>query len=212
MSSYFFNGIPDYHMKNLKPVRSALDNLHNVLELVNIINFQNYSKEETENDFDIAIFSGNYSRSLIKKDSGFFSMHIPFSVIEEENRIKFQSKELGEFLDGRLISIFKNAISSSAQGICYEDILFSISNDFMMSKNNASIYVDEFFSLLSQDHGYLRFDDDEKNENGEIHPRYHFDFFYTNSSSVKIGTYKNADLNIFYSLFDKTIPKRYIRD
>lgn len=37
-----------------------------------------------------------------------------------------------------------------------------------------------------------------------------FDFFYKNSSSVKVGTENFVDIEWFHSLFDKSVPKFYL--
>lgn len=59
----------------------------------------------------------------------------------------------------------------------HEEIVLSISENFGLDVSEAVSYLDEFLSLAIEDHGYFRFDDDQKNEKGDYHPRYHFDFF-----------------------------------
>jgi hypothetical protein len=83
--------------------------------------------------------------------------------------------------------------------------------NFHLEVTEASNYLDAFLHLISEDHGYFRFDDDLGHANGHIHPRYHFDFFCKNSTSVKIGKDKYADIDCFYSLFDSTQAKHYLR-
>ena len=48
------------------------------------------------------------------------------------------------------------------------------------------------------------------NADGDIHPRYHVDVFYKNTTSIKIGYHRDDELSCFYSLVDSKIPKKYL--
>ncbi len=214
MSAFFYNGIPKYYMDGFKAVRGTLDNLFNVLQAIEIVNCCHSCKvENIEGDFnfDLAIFTGDFHRFLIKKDDGYFSMAIPFQVIIEGETVSFNSDLLRENVGGHVISILRNAIVSTLDSShSHEEVILSIVDNFSLSFQDAFLYYDVFTSLLADDHGYFRFDDDEKNENGHIHPRFHFDVFYKNTSAIKIGYEKYDTLDCFYSLVDKKIPKKYL--
>lgn len=212
MTAFFFRDIPKYQSEKFNAVRHPIDNLKNILSLAEIINTCGHciSYEPVEN-FDVVIFSGNFCRALIKKKDGFFSMSLPFQIVDEGNQIRFNFDLLREEVSGQLISILMNAISSCEQGThSHEEIIISICDSFGLDVASATRYCDAFYTLLVDDHGFFRFDDDQKNENGNIHPRYHFDFFFKNTSSVKIGIETPADINSFYSFFDQTKPKYYL--
>lgn len=213
MTAFFFRGIPEYHMRKFCAVRDALDNLENVLQLAELINASSHCRMPAyAPDFDVAIFFGEYCRALIKKSDGFFSMTIPFQIIDDGHRVYFNYDAMEEEVSGRFISIFKNAILTSQGGThSHEEIICSIADSFGLAVPDAVLYYDAYAALLADDHGYFRFDDDPKNENGDIHPRYHFDFFFKNTSSIKIGTDAVVDIDCFYSLFDGSLPKRYLR-
>lgn len=213
MTAFFFKGIPDYRMSGFCAVRDALDNLENILQLAELVNTCAHCKlSEFQEDFDFAIFSGDYCRALIKKSDGYFSMTIPFQIIDDGFRVYFNLDLMEEEVSGSFISIIRNAILTSKSGIhSHEEIICSIVDSFGLSVNEAIPYYDAFATLLTDDHGYFRFDDDPKNQNGNIHPRYHFDFFFKNSSSIKIGTDTAVNMSCFYSLFDGTLPKHYLR-
>jgi len=212
MTAFFFKNIPDHALRGFVPVRDALDNIWNVVALAEILNTCSYCRTDVGDEgFDIAIFAGGFSRALVKKQAGFFSMAIPFQIVETPDGVRFNFNSLAEEVSGLLISIIRNAITTSRHGFCHENIAASIEDNFNVGINLAAIYSDSFIELLCDDHGYLRFDDDPVNENGTVHPRYHFDFFYKNSSSIKIGMDGFVDLECFYSLFDRTLSKRYLR-
>lgn len=211
MSAFFYTGIPAFKLANFRAVRSALDNLSNILEIADLVNTcDHHMTKSHQNNFDFAIFSGSHCRALIRKSDGYFSMAIPFQIINNEKTLRLNYDEIGEEVSGKLISILRNAISTSREFISHEEIVCSICDSFGLEVSEATYYYDAFASLLAEDHGYFRFDDDEKNQNGRVHPRFHFDFFFKNSSSVKFGIEKPADIDCFYSLFDSTWEKHYL--
>lgn len=213
MSSYFFKGIPEYRMNGFCAVRDSFDNLNNLLHLAEIVNTCAHCMiSDYEDDFDIAIFSGDYTRALVRNNCRYFSMAIPFQVINLGESICFNCDAIEQGVSGIFISIIRNALATSKNGhFFHEEIICSISDAFGLDVDEVSPYYDTFVSLLSDDHGYFRFDDDIENENGNIHPRYHFDFFYKNTTSIKIGCDSQIGIECFYSLFDSRLPKRYLK-
>lgn len=213
MSAFFYRGIPNYRLEGFRAVRSSIDNLSNVLQLAELINTCGHCKVDGyQEDFDFVIFTGDFCRALIKKSDGFFSMSIPFQVVDDGGAIWFNFDAAGEPVSGRLISILRNAILTAGDGVfSHEEIVCSICDSFGVEVSEATHYYDAFASLLADDHGYFRFDDDPYNENGNVHPRYHFDFFYKNSTSIKLGIDKRADIECFYMLFDGGREKHFLR-
>lgn len=215
MTAFFYKNIPQYQFNQFVAVRDAYDNLSNLLNLVEIINtcshcyIENYNDGE---DFELVIFTGQYSRAIIKRGFGCFSMAIPFQIIETSNIISFNLDVIGEEVSGQFISIMRNAIQSSKNSVfSNEDIIFSLTENFNLGVQDAIFYYDAYVYLIAEDNGYFRFDDDLANENGHFHPRYHFDFFCKNTSSVKVGLDNPADLNCFYRLLDSKHHKHYLR-
>lgn len=213
MTAFFFKGIPNFRMKGFCSVRDALDNLSNVLHLAELVNTcAHYKCQNHEEDFDFVIFSGSFRRALIKKKNGYFSMSIPFQIIDNGESIAFNYDLIGQAVDGQFISILRNAILTSREGsFSHDQVVCTLCDHFGLEFSDAILYLDAFIALLADDHGYFRFDDDVENANGDIHPRYHFDFFYKNTSSIKIGMDAQIDMNCFYSLVDGIKPKRYLR-
>jgi hypothetical protein len=213
MTAFFYKNIPEYQLKRFVAVRDAYDNLLNLLNLVEIINTCSHCKlEKFEEDFDLAIFSGEYCRTIIRKDDGFFSMAIPFQIIETSEAIFFNLDAFGEEVSGQFISIIRNAVQTSRNDVfSNEDIILSLSENFNLELQDAILYYDAFIYLIAEDHGYFRFDDDLKHENGNFHPRYHLDFFCKNTSSVKIGLDNPAGIDCFYALMDSKHHKHYLR-
>lgn len=211
MNKYFYKEIPHYRIDSFCSVRTSLDNLTNILNVAEIINTAPHCSTEEDNDFDIAIFTGNNRRIFVKKDNSFFSMAIPFQIIVEEVGISFNSDQTEEKVSGQFISIMRNCIKTvQNQSISHEDVILSLVENFDINITDAMKYYDAFVHLISDDHGYFRFDDDPENQNGDIHPRYHFDIFFKNSTSLKIGYDRIAKLECFFSLIDNSLPKKYL--
>ncbi|MBH0041436.1 hypothetical protein [Pseudoalteromonas sp. SWXJZ10B] len=166
-----------------------------------------------QDGFDIAVFTKDLQRFVVNKDSGYFSMANPFQVNFGNDTISFNCDQMAEPVSGLFIAVMKNAIQTVREsGHSYDDIVLSIHQGFEIDWKEISKYIDAFVSILSEDHGYFRFDDDIDNVNGDIHPRYHFDVFFKNTCSLKIGYDRPAELQCFLSLADKTQSKKYLVD
>lgn len=213
MNKYFYNGLPTYLMSKFCAVRDSLDNFSNMLTVAEIVNTSHHCLVGNEGnvEFNVAVFTGDYRRILIRKNGGYFSMAIPFQVVTQGDQLSFNSDALGEAVSGRFIAIMRNCIQTTKENsISHEDVIYSLMENFNLSMSDAMRYFDAFASFISEDHGYFRFDDDPINEDGDFHPRFHFDFFYKNTSAVKIGYDRLAQLSCIYSLVDSSIPKKYL--
>ncbi|WP_300173807.1 hypothetical protein [uncultured Aliivibrio sp.] len=212
MSAFYYHSIPGHYMSGFQAVRNSLDNLSNILQLAEIINScPDHSEGANKDNFDIAVFTNDFHRFLVKKDDGYFSMSIPFQVIVENGNMSFNCDLLEQPVSGKFISIMRNAIITTHGNLhSHEEVIMSLHDNFNVSFSEATAYYDTFAALISEDHGYFRFDDDENHANGDVHPRYHFDIFYKNNSSLKIGYDKIAGVDCLISLADKVTPKKYL--
>lgn len=214
MSTFFFKDIPLHFEKKLLAVRDSLDNFWNILAIIEAINsFPSTQVDNDEQGFDIAIYTKDSNRFLVKKTDGYFSMANPFQIIVSNETISFNCDQAEEIVSGRFIAIMRNAIETArSRYFSHDDIALSLANNFELSVDEAISYTDSFCSLISSEHGYFRFDDDSENENAHIHPRYHFDIFYKESASLKIGYKRKAGTDCFLSLTNKSLPKKYLSD
>jgi hypothetical protein len=212
MSTFFYREVPEYRLSGFCAVRDCFDNLKNVLQVAEIINTCSYCTNGVyEDNFNIAVLSEDYCRVIIKKNDGYFSMALPFQIVENGTNVNFICNHTLEEVSGKYISIMRNALSSSQNTyFSHEDIILSLTENFNLEVFEAVKYYDAFAALISDDHGYFRFDDDVNNANGDIHPRYHFDIFFKNSTSIKVGYDKFAGLDCLYALFDHSKSKHYM--
>ncbi|GLW39145.1 hypothetical protein Pcaca04_30810 [Pectobacterium carotovorum subsp. carotovorum] len=212
MSSYYFSDIPNFHIEKLRAVRDSYDNLLNILQVAEIVNCCAHCRSDEIRGVDFAIFTGDFARILVKKENGFFTMTLPFQIIDHGYNIFFNYDNYNIPVHAEFISIMRNSIEACRDyGYSHEDIISSLCENFNLDIRDAVNYCDVFTSLLTEDHGYFRFDDDLIGERGRIHPRYHFDFFYKNSTSVKIGINECIDASYFLGFFDRDLEKPYLR-
>jgi len=64
--------------------------------------------------------------------------------------------------------------------------------------------------LLLWEDGYIRYDDDVGNENGDIHPRYHLDVFYSGSATFKLGLRQAIQHVTFADILDINTSCRFL--
>ena len=193
------------------PVRDSYDNLLNVLTFVETVSRCGHCRTENELEAEFAIFTGSVTRILIKKEFGFYTMCLPFQIIDYGGNISFNYDEFNMPITSLFISIMRSCVEACRNyGYSHEDILESVMVNYNVELRDSVNYCDMFTSLITEDHGYFRFDDDEANENGRVHPRYHFDFYYKNSSSIKVGIEKNISFDFFKNLFDRESERPYV--
>ncbi|HGW1006048.1 TPA: hypothetical protein ACNPUD_004756 [Escherichia coli] len=211
MSFYFFNNVPTVYLEKFCAVRDAFSNLENLLIAAEIINTCHDCWNKETNDFDLLISTGTHKRILVRKPDGFFSMNLPFQVIEYESNICFNYDAYGLPVNAEFISRCRNVINTCSNGaFSQEAIALELCDNFDRDIQSAINYADAICSLLLVDHGYFRFDNDPKNAKDKVHPRYHFDFFFNNSTNVKIGCNTRLDESFFLELFDVNKDRPYL--
>lgn len=212
MSAFLYKDLPEHYTKKLRAVRDPLDNLFNILVIIEAINSCPDCQVQQDNElFDIAVYTREFNRFFIKKSDGYFSMSNPFQVIIDNGDISFNCDLMEAPVSGIFIAVMRNIIQTIKSSLhSHDEVIISLVDDLSLTMDDAEIYYDTFSSLISEDHGYFRFDDDPDRENKDIHPRYHFDIFYKDSAAIKIGYGKFSELECFLSLADKNKPKKYL--
>ncbi|PHM54895.1 hypothetical protein Xhom_02862 [Xenorhabdus hominickii] len=138
-------------------------------------------------------------------------MNLPFQVIEYEENISFNYDAYEMPVNSEFISRCRNVITTCENGyFSHEAISVALCDNFDRDIQQAVNYCDAISSLLLIDHGYFRFDDDEANANGRLHPRYHLDFFFNNSTNIKIGLNKRIEDTFFFDLLDRSKDRPYL--
>ena len=62
-------------------------------------------------------------------------------------------------------------------------------------------YIHEIWTLIKYlllfEDGYIRYDFDKDRESGRTHPLFHYDIFYSNKSTFKVGLYSQKAIEDF---------------
>jgi hypothetical protein len=116
----------------------------------------------------------------------YFSIFLPFTYREENGELFFyyNSVEIDSTFSSALLSLLRYASGNVIAGL--EDFEGEIDavNEGLVNPGQLNLI---YRSLLSEEFGYLRYDFDEKNENGKLHPLNHLDINYSNSATYKLG-------------------------
>ena len=152
MMAFFYKDIPNYYLKKFIAVRDSFDNLENILNLAEIINNCSHTRlKGFDKDSEIVLFTGDYLRVLIKKQDGYFSMALPFQVVDYGLQIAFNLELFEKGIDSEFIAIMRNAINSTKKSkISHEDILLDLAVNFNLDMSEATSYLDAFFHLVSE--------------------------------------------------------------
>ncbi|WP_151899100.1 hypothetical protein [Campylobacter sputorum] len=131
-------------------------------------------------------------------NSKYYSICFPFSIYEEENsnyKIKFKEFDIDTEITSYILRILK-----SKEIINYKTFGEIETSDEFMDIDSDIWYI--LKELIILEDGYIRYDYDLKNADGNIHPINHYDIFYTNINQIKIGLSNNIDKNYFLDTLD----------
>lgn len=226
MKKFYFqlNEIESRKAENLfKPIRSKfslLINLLNTLDSIIITKFESkeFSQKPYESDnekIQIAIIISTFSRIFFLSERKIYSIIFPFSIIQDSSGnygIKYETFEVNH----GIISFtreFLNILENRNNFYCDELIEYSFDSDDDSDESidkedlRNSLYL--FKNLLHMEDGYLRYDFDEKHEDGNRHPLHHYDIFYESKNTFKIGMNEQVCLDDFLFLINNDENERY---
>lgn len=190
--------IKDFELKTFFPhfrIKEKKDILNILLEASRFMLIQN-PLPKCNSDQKIVLIVDRMSRLFFFRKNKYYSINFPFNVIEDSSKLFFSYKD---YLDidaeaiSNLISILKDVTFSSNSSFDFIEPIYTLEETY--DENFWTVLKD----LLFMEDGYIRYDlDDEsylkaKKDNKErYHPKHHYDIFYRNSATIKIGLYKNC--------------------
>ncbi|MGW7162640.1 hypothetical protein [Paenibacillus taichungensis] len=146
-----------------------------------------------------------------------FSFNFPFNVElnpEIINPIIYDAATNIK-LDGINFAVLKTVYDEIFSEDDYKGIL-DLDSELMhiMETFECKPHKDEFWlilkRMLSFESGYLRYDYDEKHENGKMHPLNHLDINYSSDNTFKIGLSKNLNCDNFIDIIDINTDSYFI--
>lgn len=209
MKLKIFNFNSSFDIKRIleKPIRSKVDSNRLLIKTISsIINETSENIIDKNNDFDISICVDKMSRIFYYTYNKVFSICFPFYITKEKDTDKIVIKDniCNIRIDlnvANILNILFDDLHIFEKG--FEDIYFELEeklqiiyDDFNLSKYMYPI--DDIWllvtNILKSEPGYLRYDYDEKNANGGIHPLMHIDVYFSDQNTFKIGLEQYIDI------------------
>lgn len=188
-----------------------------LMEAARFVLIQNDSELQTPDDKavgKIVIYIDKMSRLFFFTNNKYYSIALPFYIIEEENKIRISFKnqvDVTPLLISKVISVI-NCDEFKEQ--CSLGFITPICEGEEECDENFWVFLRE---LLLMDDGYIRYDFDQKNydeavENGEEHkhPLNHYDLFYSNNATFKIGLSDKITNDNFINLLNTKTECEYL--
>lgn len=154
------------------------------------------------------------SRLFFFTEDKYFSIIFPFFLMEDNSKYSFYSHVISD-IDSKIISQVLSIINCNEfNSVCSLDFVEPIVNFDDRFEESFWQFLKE---LLIMEDGYIRYDFDNDNfvrakARGEEHkhPENHYDIFYSNRSTFKIGLKKKIPESKFIDLLDTSTNSAYI--
>lgn len=197
--------IGDWEISNFfSPIRGKRDVILLLMKTVKLINSPLLPIESKRKAGEIILLISKMSRLFFVSDVKIFSIRFPFFAREIEGQLAISSVYV-ENIDSKVTSDIISFFSSSD---IFEFPDFLDFADYLPDEDERIWNLVR--DLLLFEDGYIRFDHDPKNANGTIHPLNHFDIFYTDQCSFKVGTNQKLSVSDMIDLLDRETPCRYL--
>lgn len=149
------------------------------------------------------------SRIFFFTENKYYSIAFPFIVEENNGQLCFSSIDLEEvdnYITSKVLSVINDNKSSNGSLWAFFEPLLEIED-----QNTAPGFWPFFRMLLTYEDGYIRYDVDHIREDGNKHPLHHFDVFYSNNPTFKIGLRENISNDSMIDLLDRNTDCHFFR-
>lgn len=163
--------------------------------------------EGIQNSGKIILQVNKMNRFIYKIENKIFSISCPFTCLEKDNAYIFKDAITNIEINSKLISYLISIIKRQ-DNYEIEELIEEVVNVEEYEEMQETWEV--LKRLYSIEYGYLRFDYDEEQENGKLHPLNHLDINFVNSSQFKIGLNKKITLEEFTDIIDLTTDCYYL--
>lgn len=205
MKIYSFNIRQEMVKNYFKPIRTKIDII--ILLMLTIKHITIHDFEEGIKSFNsIVLIVGKMNRIFYILENSYHSISFPFEVDEVDGFLLFRDR-YGFSIDSRLTSFVLSLFNNNDYfGFKFEELFYEF--------DDRCYDVDSYWRIVSMlmmyDDGYIRYDQDLDNENGDLHPLNHFDIFYTNKSTFKIGLRSPITIDQFYRFLNRNTVCSYL--
>ena len=197
--------VGDWELSNFfSPIRDKRDVILLLMKTVKLINSK-VPVDSNRKAGEITLLVSKMSRLFFESEAKIFSIRFPFFVRESEDDLSIGSvyvENIDSTVTSSVISIFSSEFD-------FPDILDFA--EYIDTNANTDKQIWHLVrELLFFEDGYIRFDHDPKNANVTFHPLNHFDVFYTDQCSFKVGTHKKLSVEDMIDVLDRETPCRYL--
>lgn len=219
--------ISEFHSSGLfKPIRTRMDVILLVLKTMEITLTTSIEKDTGYKLVFKKNKKGHY-RAFYISENKTFSIYFPFLINQlMDSTLSFQYSTFQNIKNLEYLNIDLQKISfiiewvnkiNNLEGLLFDNLFEIIYPED--DQDEATLYLDKaekdycieiLFFLLQYDEGYLRYENDIKNENGRKHPRYHFDIFFEEKSSFKIGLENAIPYSDFELFLDNDLDRWFV--
>lgn len=162
----------------------------------------------------IVLVVDKMSRLFFCSENKAYSIAFPFLTLKYNNQILFslQNTDVDAYLVSNLITVIND--DKFLEGCSIE-----LSESLLDYEAENVSFWNVLRELLLYEDGYIRYDYDEKGfidarNKGEEHrhPLNHFDLFYTNRATFKVGAENKIDLNDLIDILDIRTDCKYLKN
>lgn len=175
----------------------------------------NPNVEEIDAAGEMKLIIDKMSRLFFVTENKYYSIVFPFKLDKEEGKLSLSYLNNIE-VDSYLISKTKSAINcENFHDSCVLDFADSLF-DYENEGEEVWSFIKE---LMMLEDGYIRFDNDPIGYNTAYekgfphkHPTNHYDLFYTNRATFKVGLNSHDTIDEFIDLLNVKTDCRYIKN
>lgn len=164
------------------------------------------NKEATKKgDGALKIYRGKVCRLIVLIDSSkYISVYFPFNIVVDSKKRKLVLYGENGKIDDNVISGIKRVLLNSIDKTTHNRLPFS---DVLKMDDSTDPIPPLSYALVEKllftEFGYIRYDHDVQQVNGDVHPEFHLDINCSKLSTYKMGLKSELALNEFEMIFDK---------
>lgn len=140
-------------------------------------------------------------------ENKFFSVAYPCSIDIDNNHIvqlrTINGIDLNYYSISSALSILKDEIFINNPSLTNFYLSYNPTADLLLENTvNVELGISLLEEVFQYEPSYIRYDYDEKNKNGNLHPLNHFDICYSSEGTFKIGIDDKIDFDFFKNILD----------
>ena len=173
-----------------------------------------HEMKDIDKEGKVTLVIDKMSRLFFEKSDKFYSIVFPFNANRIGNKLSFSFQNID--VDSQLISnVISTIRCNSFENRCsldFADAMFQFENE----QEDFWVFLREL--ILFED-GYIRYDKDlegykkaKAKEQEHRHPVNHYDVYYSNKASFKVGLENEIVVNDFIDLLDIKTDCKYLKN